>query len=256
MKKIIALHGFLGLPDDWSLLGKKAWQTPDLWEASRRLQTRGPDKAFTAWTDDFIADFTADLNKSAKRNAEPSVLLGYSLGGRLAMHVAIARPDLFCGLVLVSANPGLARREERDARLIHDQVWAQRFRQEPWAEVIGNWNGQAVLAPPPDQAKDFIALKRAESAFDREILAQSLTAWSLGAQADLRERLRNLPIPVLLLSGEHDVKFTSLQRELAFGSPLQHQIIPQAGHRVPWDHPKAFLQAVHKFVQSVESLEG
>jgi 2-succinyl-6-hydroxy-2,4-cyclohexadiene-1-carboxylate synthase len=242
---LIALHGFLGRPEDWRLVGGKSWTAPSLWEGLSRLAFRSGINAFEAWADDFMA------RENARENSEPSLLLGYSLGGRLAMHAAIARPDLFRALILVSVNPGLARREEREARLAHDQIWADRFRSEPWADVLAKWNGQAVLAPPPKPAGNFISLQREEGDFDRELLARSLTAWSLGAQDDLRERLRNLPIPVLLLSGEHDSKFTALQAGLAFGSRIQHQIIQQAGHRVPWDNPKAFLQAVQKFSQSL-----
>lgn len=229
---LILLHGFLGLSRDWDLvpsLALKGWtlHKENLWRSV---------SDFDNWVQSFCERMSQLPGKK--------ILLGYSLGGRLAMHALTARPDLFAGAIIVSANPGLKSSEEKTQRFATDQVWAQKFRTMPWAEVLTAWNAQAVLQPPPDRSASAVELSREEKDFDRELLAESLELWSLGFQKDLEPKLASFEKPLLFISGEADLKFTkilaSLQRD--------HIVISGAGHRVPWDNPVEFAGAVAKFL--------
>ncbi len=206
--RIVALHGFLGLPSDWSILdGSFDYEAVDLWR-------------------------TSDLPLSQNR----PVLLGYSMGGRLAMKFALEHPERWSGAVLVSAHPGLS--EGHDARLASDLEWARKFREMPWEELMHEWNSQAVLRGR--------ALPRLESDFNRERLARALDEWSLGRQPNLRADLERLPIPALYVTGADDKKFTSLMKGLE-----QHVVVEGAGHRVPWDQPEKFRTLLRDFLDSV-----
>lgn len=241
---IIALHGFLGLPSDWDSVftGDFAFEAVNLWPSTHKIYSTN---GFRDWCRLF-------LDEVGVRSPKP-VLLGYSMGGRLAMHAALKAPDRWAGAIFVSANPGLKSFQERQARMMNDQEWARRFLDEPWLDVLRAWNSQAVLqAPPPEKAPEAIPLKpRLERDFDRKALALAMQFWSLGNQEDLRERLLNLPIPVLYITGELDTKFTSLIRELNLPAHHRHEVVAGAGHRVPWDQPRVFRELVREFCLSL-----
>ncbi len=213
---ITCLHGFLGLPSDWEQF--------DL-----------PLNAVNLW------DQVAESNEGAFDSVSmPSGdwLMGYSLGARLAMHALIREPSRWQGAILISGHPGLRSIEEKSARCASDEVWAQRFLHDEWSSLLRDWNAQAVLQG--DRV-------RLESDFSREKLAQVLRVWSLGRQECLEEQLADLDLPLLYVSGERDQKFTSMMRSIPKKAPHRHVVIADAGHRVPWENPKAFISAVQDF---------
>jgi len=213
--RTIALHGFLGLPSDWSLTGLDV-EAYDLWKGVIRLGGVAKDQAYAAWAQQFAKEIRAS-------GAGQVQLIGYSLGGRLAMHAVLEAPELFDRVVIVSAHPGLTHEFEKRDRVASDRVWAERFLREPWSMLIKAWNVQPVLAPPSQPAADFVNLERRESAFTRETLAFALDAWSLGRQKDLRARLRGCEVPMRFVTGAVDTKFTSL---LAGFGGIDHRIDP------------------------------
>jgi 2-succinyl-6-hydroxy-2,4-cyclohexadiene-1-carboxylate synthase len=223
---IIALHGFFGLPSDWGTFQNLRLEARDIW-ADAHLD-------LDEWTDRFLAGVGRD---------KPA-LLGYSMGGRLAMHAALRAPELFSAAIFVSANPGIAGEAEREKRLRQDLKWAERFRKDRWALLLQDWNKQAVLKSPSN-----FSFHRVERSFDRAALASAMDLWSLGRQKDLREGLAALPIPQLYLTGQSDTKFTALTK--AFTKPESHRIIKKAGHRVPWDNPEDFEASVTDFLKDI-----
>jgi 2-succinyl-6-hydroxy-2,4-cyclohexadiene-1-carboxylate synthase len=236
--RIVALHGFLGLPSDWAktCLDVEAY---DLWKSIVRLGGVTREQAFDKWAKQFTGEVRA-------KTSEPVCLIGYSLGGRLAMHAILEAPELFENAIIVSAHPGLTSEHEKRDRLANDRVWAERFLRESWPLLMKAWNVQPVLAPPPKPPEDFVHLERQEGAFSREALSFALDAWSLGRQADLRSRLRACPVSMRFVTGATDTKFTSL---LGAFAGIDHRVVPNAGHRVPWDHPAGFQSAVVDFFE-------
>lgn len=219
MAQVIALHGFLGAPSDWDGFGYEA----------RALE---PAPHFLAWAEKFCAGVSGR-----------PVLLGYSMGARLAMHAALLAPDLFSGVVLVSGNPGLANEAERAARLKADEAWARRFdSSEDWSSLLRDWNAQAVFAG------EF--LDRPESR--RSAAAHALRAWSLGRQQDLAPFLSELDLPVFWIAGERDEKFARIARGMRFTNPLSRTwLAPSAAHRVPWESAGEFRARVEEWVGGI-----
>jgi 2-succinyl-6-hydroxy-2,4-cyclohexadiene-1-carboxylate synthase len=233
---IWCLHGFLGRGTDWDAL-RAGWpsdlpplRTPDLFAHPPREESLAA----------FGARFAADV---AAGDPTP-VILGYSLGGRLALHALLARPDLWSAAIIVSAHLGLPEAADRAARLADDARWAARFQSAPWSAVLDDWNARPVFGGRAP------ALPRTPTAYDREALASALTAWSLGLQEPLADRLAALAVPILWIAGERDTRFVT-QGERARDACAHVALIraPGAAHRVPWEAPEWFAGEVAGFLR-------
>ena len=163
------------------------------------------------------------------------VVVGYSMGGRLALQ-ALADFDR---AVIVSVSLNLEEgREERRAR---DEAWARRFEHDPWHEVMRDWNAQPVFGGH--------AIERLESDYDRRELARQLRENSPGALPPLAPRLHEIEIPVLWVVGERDTTYVEIgKRAVSLLPNAQLWICPDAGHRVPWEQPEAFAGRLREFV--------
>ena len=222
--EIHALHGFLGRPQDWDQI------LPDF----QAIDLFNDICPFWEWAEKF--------NASVKT---PGILLGYSLGGRLAMHALLNRPELWTGAILVSCHPGLQSPEEKKLRLQHEYRWAERFQSDPWDLLLQDWNQQSVFIG--DQPK-----KREEQDFSRIALSKALQEWSLGQQEDLRERLGQLDLPIFWIAGEQDEKYATLTKEAHLKHPISKKwIAPNASHRVPWQQPNQFKFQILDFLRSL-----
>jgi 2-succinyl-6-hydroxy-2,4-cyclohexadiene-1-carboxylate synthase len=169
-------------------------------------------------------------------------LLGYSLGGRLALHALTTKPENWEAAILLSPHPGLQSIAERAARLQQDKAWAARFLNDPWDQVMAEWNGQAVLAGTSASQPELEASGRQ--------VAQAFDGWSLGRQQDLRPLLPSVKCPVLWITGELDEKFTALARACTLLPNGIHRTIPNAGHRVHLDQPSAVIDTVRAFLDA------
>jgi 2-succinyl-6-hydroxy-2,4-cyclohexadiene-1-carboxylate synthase len=173
------------------------------------------------------------------------VVLGYSMGGRLALHALIAKPEKWKAAIIVSAHPGLSLGiEERKEK---DREWA-RFSKQNWPSFLHHWNNQDLLLSSPK------TLHQADIK-DQEFVSQSFLHWSLGNQKDLRSDLPKITCPVLWITGGLDPKFTALAEEATALLPnSEHLIVRGSGHRVPWHQPDKFFTLVQTFLQRNASL--
>lgn len=211
---LIALHGFLGLPTDWDHLSLISF--PIL-----------PADSFQAWAEQF---HTMLLQKVSP----PYILMGYSMGGRLALHAMQQRPDLYKAGILISAHPGLKSEKEKQLQLKNDDEWADRFMQTPWDDLMKAWEEKEVFQ---NATHRFL---RKEKDYARQDLAAFLRNFSLGHQ-----EVSIPPIPIYWITGENDKKYTQLAQEISQLHPLSKNIvIPSASHRVPWENPKKFSIAL------------
>lgn len=238
---IHCLHGFLGSPRDWDRFGVfgtgQSVVKADLFGADAF-----PDTATMA---DWASTYYAHRVK-----VKPNYLLGYSLGGRLALHLATQFPNAWDGVVIVGANPGLDDAEARTRRRAHDETWARRFETEPWDTLQADWDAQAVFGGRPSGA-------RHESDFDRARLADTLRRWSLGAQQPLWSALPALACPLLWVAGADDIKQQPIcQRLLDTVPAAQVWVAPGAAHRVPWEQPAAFAAHVSEFLTTAQKTHG
>jgi 2-succinyl-6-hydroxy-2,4-cyclohexadiene-1-carboxylate synthase len=215
------LHGFLGTSKDWSYLD--AIQNPKISLIKHE---------FTQDIKDF-KDFAKDFNARVKAKTEPkknSALLGYSLGGRLAMHVLIDSPHLYKGALFISSHFGLESEKEKIKRLRDDERLSKAFLHQDWRELMAMWNSKDVF-----HSKIGVCPKREEKDYKRKILSEILYTWSLGRQDYLLPKLAKLQKPLFFLTGEDDKKFTELYAQKSLPPKLKHLTVENSGHRIPFE---------------------
>jgi 2-succinyl-6-hydroxy-2,4-cyclohexadiene-1-carboxylate synthase len=233
---IWALHGALGLAADWSPLQEKGM-------CLRRVSLWEDVAPYGEWAPRFCERVYGEDDGAS--------IMGYSMGGRLALHALLERPSMWRSAVIVSAHPGLASEEERAERVASDGEWARRIREESPEGVLADWEGQAVLAGSVG-GRDAGVLGRW-----RGEMAESMERWSLGRQENLRERLAAISCPVLWVTGGEDEKFESLAREAVALLPRgEHVVVEGVGHRVPWEAQDAFARIVIGFQNRVRMAAG
>ncbi len=181
-----------------------------------------------------------------------AILLGYSMGGRIALYAAFS--GFFRALILESASPGLEDPVERERRRISDETLAASIEREGIQAFIGRWEKLTLFASQktlPLECRETLRRQRLQNRATG--LAQSLRGVGLGVQPSLYARLPTLQIPVLLIAGELDTKFTAIARHMAQALPqAQVRIISGAGHTVHLEQPEEFVSLVGDFSLSIK----
>jgi 2-succinyl-6-hydroxy-2,4-cyclohexadiene-1-carboxylate synthase len=180
-----------------------------------------------------------------------AVLLGYSMGGRVALCAAIS--GFFRALVLESASPGLATAHERAERRASDEALAARIERDGVAAFVDEWERLPLFASQAALPADARAALRTERLRNSPTgLANSLRGGGTGAQASLWERLSDLAIPTLLLAGALDAKFTAIAERMATALPRATlRVVPGAGHAIHLERPSVFAALVLEFVNDL-----
>jgi 2-succinyl-6-hydroxy-2,4-cyclohexadiene-1-carboxylate synthase len=246
---LILLHGFTGSASVWNdvvaLLDQSfeclALDLPG--HGGNRCEDH-PD----AFSLPGVCDLVVDL---LDRLSLPRVhLWGYSMGGRIAMQFALRNPMKISRLVLESASPGIVDPAERAARLAADQRLAQRIVEIGVESFAEEWMAQALFASqqaiPAARREKARAIRVANSAAG---LASALGGFSVGRQEPIQTRLGELTMPVLLATGEFDLKYRAFSEQMARSIPgSQLRIIPGSGHAPHWENPAAMSACVRSFL--------
>ncbi|HCN98479.1 MAG TPA: 2-succinyl-6-hydroxy-2,4-cyclohexadiene-1-carboxylate synthase [Leclercia sp.] len=235
---LVFLHGFSGDRREWQLPGEGLGDFPRLY---LDLPGHG-DSAHIAGRD--FSDVSGLLNRTlVSYNILNYWLIGYSLGGRIAMYHACQRPEGLQGLIVEGAHPGLRDDHERASRRASDAHWAARFRHEPLEAVFADWYQQPVFASLTEAQRQALVALRSRN--NGAMLAAMLQATSLAEQPDLRAALAECVVPFFYLYGERDDKFRAIARELP---AIGHQI-PQAGHNAHRENPGAVAERLAQILR-------
>jgi 2-succinyl-6-hydroxy-2,4-cyclohexadiene-1-carboxylate synthase len=224
-RRVVLAHGFTQTLASRGALGERLGER---WEVVRvDLPGHGGSGAVRAGFEEAAGLVGAAGGRAA--------YVGYSLGGRLCLRLALDRPDLVPALALIGASPGIADPAGRAQRRAADEALAERIEREGVAAFLDRWLAGPLFATLPEAAAG-----RAERlANTADGLAWALRALGTGAQEPLWDRLAGLRPPTLLLAGELDAKFTAIARQMAaaIGPTAAVAIVPGAGHAAHLERP-------------------
>ena len=234
--RIVALHGFTGEGADFDLLrpllpAGHELVAPDL-PGHGRLRDRRQAM-------DYALPAHLAIIDAAAGGGDALTLLGYSMGGRLALHWALAHPGRWRRLVLIGASPGLVTAEEREERRLADAALASFLRIQGLAAFYKYWHHQPMLRTLfREDAPGRRELLERRGQNDPEALALSLEAVGTGSLPSLWPRLGELRGNVDLVTGEQDPKFTELARRMGEKMPRSRiSVVEGAGHAVHLERP-------------------
>ncbi len=234
-REIVFLHGFTHTGASWD---------PVVAALGERYRALAPDiRGHGAAAELEPVTLTAMLADLAGMAPERFTLVGYSMGGRIALHAALAFGDRIDRLVLIGASPGLADPKERKARRAADEQLAGEIERMSIDDFALRWAKTPVLAGQPSEVT---AAVHADRVRNRPAgLARALRGFGTGALSSLWDRLGAVGMPVSLLVGERDEKFREIAAQMASALPAGEVIVvPAAGHAVHLEAPGAVAAAI------------
>jgi 2-succinyl-6-hydroxy-2,4-cyclohexadiene-1-carboxylate synthase len=248
---LLALHGFTGDCTTWSDLATA------LAASWRIIALDLPGHGATPWTRrdaPCTLDRCAELMASVleRLGVRRAALLGYSMGGRLALAAALRDRELFPWLVLESASAGIRGADERGRRRRDDEALAARIVAGGIERFVNGWERQPLFASQQRLLADRRAtLRRQRLGCSAEGLAASLHAMGAGAQEWLGDRLPELQRPVLLIAGALDAKYRAIAADMGAAiDGARVEIVPDAGHAVHLEAPERFHDLVSDFLRA------
>jgi 2-succinyl-6-hydroxy-2,4-cyclohexadiene-1-carboxylate synthase len=250
---VIFLHGFLGRGSDWgpvadALPAKYRSFAPDL---IGHGENRPPLPARRLQWKDLHVHIQAVIDRLPSQPSRP-LLVGYSMGGRAALSYACAFPDRLAGLVLESASPGISAPAARRERAALDEARADRIRADGLPAFLEDWYAAPLWHSLEGHPHKRRALLAGRSQNDPSWMARVLADLSPGRTPDLWPVLPDLPVPVLLLAGALDAKYTQIAPQAAARMPQgRSAIVPGAGHNIHLENPEAFLAHLNAFLAQV-----
>jgi len=179
---------------------------------------------------------------------ERCFLVGYSMGGRVALYLALYFPQYFHRVVLESASAGLRSIKERSDRLAKDRQLAAKLETSDFRLFLENWYQQPIFATLRSHP-DFPQLLAQRLNNSPAQLAKSLRNLSTGMQPSLWELLSENEIPLLLIVGDLDLKFVQINRQMqSLCKQAQLEIMPSCGHNIHFENPIVFIEKVQSFL--------
>jgi len=246
---ILFLHGFMGNKHEFDLavgmLGNKfSYLTVDL--PGHGTQVFNSDKCYEM---ENTAQALISLLDELK--IKRCFLVGYSMGGRLALYLNLNFPQYFSKVILESANPGLLTDIERLERTNRDEQIARKLERSDFTAFLNNWYKQPIFGSMHQHPK-FTQLIENRLQNNPKELAKSLRFMGTGRQPSLWQKLKENNNPLLLLVGENDDKFVDVNKKIFNLCPLTLlQIISNCSHNIHFEQTIIFVTSVQKFFGSV-----
>jgi 2-succinyl-6-hydroxy-2,4-cyclohexadiene-1-carboxylate synthase len=205
------------------------------WEAVERALPRDWDVQAVEVPDGL--DFTATADSLGHRGGR-AIWVGYSMGARLCLRLALDNPRFVAALALVSGSPGIRGAGPREARRADDERRAQELERDGIDVFLERWLAQRLFETLPREAAMLDERRRGNTVWR---LAHQLRALGQGAQEPLWDRLGELTMPVLLVAGGYDRIYSGVARQMAaaIGPEAEVAIIERAGHALHLEQPES-----------------
>jgi 2-succinyl-6-hydroxy-2,4-cyclohexadiene-1-carboxylate synthase len=242
--RVVLVHGFTQTLAAWGPVGERL---------ARRREVVRVDLPGHGGSDTVRVEF-AEAAGLLGACGGVGTYVGYSLGGRLCLRLALDRPELVRALVLVGASPGIADPAVRAERRAADEALAGRIEHEGVAAFLDRWLAGPLFATLPAQA----AGRADRLANTAEGLAYALRRLGTGAQEPLWDRLRALHPPTLLVAGALDGKFAAIagQMAAAIGPHARVALVHGAGHAVHLERPAELAALMQEFLDAALGSPG
>lgn len=248
-KPLLLLHGFTGSGQSWDSHAEVFARdyltiTVDLLGHGGTDAPEDPERFSMVNSTRDIAQLLAQIT------AEPVNLLGYSMGGRLALYFALSCPSLVRTLILESASPGLESAAAQQERVSRDNQLADAIERDGIGPFVDRWERLPLFASQGNLPESVRAALRQQRLQNKASgLAGSLRGMGTGIQPSLWQRLSELSMPLMLLAGELDSKFVEIGLQMAAltaGSRLS--VVPDVGHTIHLENPALFQELVLDFL--------
>lgn len=247
----VFIHGTFGSPTDWDIIQQKIAIGTNYSTSTVTL----PGHAARALQGN-IPVFTQLTNALEEALTQRCIVVGYSLGGRVALHTLIhsKRPLPVCALVLEGAHPGIEDPRQRKERARLDCVRAQELRQRGVAAFLRDWYRLPLFGLDECSSSDFEALiqERAHAA-DADQLARVIEEASPGRVPSMWASLAQLSVPLLYLHGEKDAKYQAVGQDIQRYAPRTTvHSIAGAGHNAHRDAPTEYTRRLLHFAEQFD----
>jgi len=244
---LLFLHGFLGSRSEWTNL---AGSFLDDYRCLL-VDLPGHGESRSLDENDYTIQNCAQslLQLLDKLEIEKANILGYSMGGRLALYLAVTFPSRCRRLILESSSPGLKTKIERDERAESDRELAANLEREGLEVFLKEWYDKPIFATLKERHGKLSGFFSQRRLSDPTGLAKSLRIMSTGKQPSLWGKLGEINLPLLLLAGEKDLKFSGIALSMADLCPTAEvRIIANAGHNLHIEQPEQFVRIVRDFL--------
>lgn len=244
---LILLHGFMGSGRSFQHLipELRNFCNPVTIDLLGHGKTEGAELHYRFSSKEQVADLTKLIHEQLRI---PSFLYGYSMGGRLALQLAVQRQDLFMGLILESSTFGIEDETERQARQALDAKRSDDLLGN-FEGFLDNWEKMPLFSSSTASKELLDKVDEIQKQQDPLWLANSLQGFGTGTMPCVRHRLSEIAIPVQLLAGEKDSKFVHLNRQME--KELQDaklHTVKNAGHRVHLEQPETLISHLKSFI--------
>lgn len=246
VKSLLLLHGFAQTP--------ASWQTT-IAELPTGLTIAAPELPGHGRTGLSLGQPSPELARAVAAEAleatgGPATVWGYSQGARVAFDLALERPELVQALIIESGAPGIADAVQRAQRRRNDEDVAQRIESVSMEDFVRGWELLPALGDPP---RDVIEQQRPDRLRNEPAaLAAALRGMGQGAYPSMWERLSEITIPVLLITGARDITYERHAEAMLRVLPdARHHVIDDAGHSVHIEQPVAAAALVAQFLTEI-----
>lgn len=248
---LVFLHGFTGSSKTyaaWMLAWSEAYHCLSF-DMIGHGKTDSPATSSRYHMENVIADIWQILQEKAIRQV---VLIGYSMGGRVAISFASRFPEMVNGLVLMGSSPGLPTAEEREQRRASDEKLAAWIKTAGIEEFVDYWQELPLFDSQKQLTVEKQKAVRSERLKQQPLgLANSLIGMGTGAQESYWEKLHRFTFPVLLITGEYDQKFQQIAANMHTLLPISEiAIIERAGHAAYLEQPEVVQWTINNWLMN------
>ncbi len=249
LPNLVLLHGFLGSGKSFQKLipNLKTFCNPITIDLLGHGETEGSEMHYRFSAKEQIAD----LNKLISEQLTiPLFLLGYSMGGRLALQLTLQRPDLYKGLILESTTFGIESKQERQARQELDATRADSIMGN-FDQFLESWKTMPMFNSSPqsiDTEAQHFSIQKAQNPL---WMNNSLLGFGTGSMPCVKDRLPSISTHVQLIAGSKDFKFVGIMNAMLKDlNEGQLDVIKDSGHRVHLDQPEAYISVIRDFIEN------